>query len=258
VNGVFTARIYRNAGGTLTQLASAPVGSGAGLLRFDVVGTSLQLFVDNTFVAKATDARVAGPGQVGVRGTPRSAFDAFNARQLFPTVFYDGFNRPDAADPGPAWTVMKGGVGVLGGQARATLAGTNLAVRDGVKVKDVSLEATVTLPGTGVQETGLVARARDANNYYYAALERDAGGAYSVSIYKVVGGVKTRLGAKVTVVSGTGTGTLRFEVTGNTLKLFFNGELQAGVGGTDGTFTAAGLAGVRGSLNTTFDNFNMA
>jgi hypothetical protein len=207
--------------------------------------------VDGVLKAQATDAKLAGPGQVGVRGTPRSTFDAFNARQLFPTLFYDGFNRDDL---GPAWKVLKGAVGVATNQAKATATGTNLAVRDGVKLKDVTLEATVSLLGVGVEEAGLVARVKDANNYYYGALEHDVAGAYSVSIYKVVNNVKTRLGVPVTV--GSGAGKLRFEVVGNSLKLYFDNVLEVTV--TNPAFTAAGLAGVRGSLNSTFDDFNMA
>lgn len=255
VNGVVTARIYRNLNGALTQLASAPVGSSSGLLRFEVLGTSLKLFINGVLAVKATDTKLAGPGQVGVRGTPRSTFDAFNAQQLFSTVFYDGFNRSAAADLGPAWNALQGGIGVNPtNQAQATAAGTSLAVRDGVSLKDVRLETTVSLPGIGVEEAGLLARVKDANNYYYAALERNSGGAYSVSIYTVVGNVKTRIGASVAV--GSGTGTLRFEVVGNVLTLSFNGVSLVSV--TDTKSTAAGLAGLRGSVNAMFDDFTVA
>ena len=53
----------------------------------------------------------------------------------------------------------------------------------------------------------------------------------------------------------TGTGTLRFEVVGNQLKLFVNGVLQ--LVAYDSTITAPGLAGIR-NLNASMDNFSAA
>ena len=39
----FVASLWRNVGGVWTQLTSAPVNSGTGRLRFEIVGTSLKV-----------------------------------------------------------------------------------------------------------------------------------------------------------------------------------------------------------------------
>src|SRR5262249_47459171 len=132
--------------------------------------------------------------------------------------------------------------------------GANVALRDGISLKDVKLEATVTVSPTSASNAGLVARAVDGLNYYCAALENDGVsgvGGFSVSIYKVVNNVKTRIGPSAQV--GIATGKLRFEVVGNSLRLFVNDTLLVNV--ADGTFAGAGVAGLRGSLNTMFDEF---
>ena len=141
------------------------------------------------------------------------------------------------ARPGREWKALSGGVAVVSGQARATPTGTSVAVRDGVSQKDVRLQAQVAL-ADGVSEAGLVARVQRPGTYYYAALERDAGGALSVSIYKVVNNVRTRIGLAGPV--GPATGALRFEVVGNSLKLSFNG---APAGGRDRRHARGGWPG---------------
>ena len=251
--GVFTARIFRNVNGVRTQLASAAVNVGAGLLRFEVVGNSLKLFLNDTLAVQATDTMLSSPGYVGVGGAPRTTYDNFNAERMDPTLFSDGFNRGNAANLGAQWTNLSGAVGIVSNQAKAANVGTNLAVRHGIVFKDVKLEAAVTVLNTGFSEAGLVARAVNATNYYYAALEGN-NGSFSVAIYKVVNNVKTRIGAAASV--GAATGKLRFEAVGNSLKLFFNDVVQVNV--LDNTYLAAGLAGLRVTPFQIFDNFTMA
>ncbi|MBA4192304.1 MAG: hypothetical protein C0467_30405, partial [Planctomycetaceae bacterium] len=252
VNGVFTAKIFANVNGTLTQLASTAVASGTGLLRFEVVGNSLKLFLNDTLVARVTDTRLTRPGLAGVRGTPKSTFDTFNVEARTPVLFQDGFNRADNPDIGPNLLKSVGNFGIATNQLQALNAGTNLAFRDGIKLNNVTLEGVVTVQNTGISEAGLVARAVNSSNYYYAALEGNAGN-YTVAIYKVVNNVKTRLDF---AAASSNTGTLRFEVVGTTLNLFFDGVFLVSV--TDKTFLAPGLTGLRGTQNTFFDNFTVA
>jgi ELWxxDGT repeat protein len=252
-NGAFTARIFANVNGTLTQLAIGAVGSGTGVLRFEVVGNSLKLFFNGTLAARATDTRLTRPGAVGVRGTPKSTFDTFNVEARTPVLFQEGFNRQDSSNIGPNLVKSVGNFGIVSDQLKALNPGTNLALRDGVNLGSVRLEGVVGVVNTGITEAGLVARAVNTSNYYYAALEGSAG-ITQVAIYKVVNNVRTRLGAAASV--GSNTGALRFEVVGNSLKLYFDGLLKVSV--TDNTFLALGLVGLRGTQNTFFDNFAVA
>jgi hypothetical protein len=71
------------------------------------------------------------------------------------------------------------------------------------------------------QSAGLVARYSGPlnNNYYYAQLARVAPATFQASIFKVQGGVATQLGSQA---APSGSGTLRLEAVGPSLKLFLN------------------------------------
>jgi ELWxxDGT repeat protein len=261
-NGVYMAKIFLNSGGTLMPLALQQIASGTGLLRFEVVGNSLNLFLNGVPIVKAIDSTLTRAGLVGVRSTSKGTFDTFNIDRLDPTVFTDSFDRPDSPHIGPAFTQTTGNFVISGNQLLATAPGINLALRDGILLKDVAVEAAVSVPVVQIMglttEAGLVARAQDSQNYYYAALEITAvsptGLDLSVSIYKVVNGTKMRIGSAAPVNSNGA--KLRFEVVGNLLSLYVDDILFVRV--TDSTFTDAGLAGVRGSANAVFNDFVMA
>src|SRR5262249_157623 len=145
IDGVFTARISRNVNGVSTPLVSAPVATGTGLLRFEVIGNSLKLFLNGVLVAKTTDTMLTRAGLVGVRGSSKSTFDTFNVDRLDPVLFGESFSRADGTDIGPAFQKVAGNFDTSGGQLRALGAGVNVALRDGVALKDMKLEATVTV-----------------------------------------------------------------------------------------------------------------
>jgi RHS repeat-associated protein len=78
------AEIWKNVDGTRTRLASAAAPATSGTLRFEVVGDLLQLFLNDTLLASATDSSITGPGSVGVAansdGTAQPSLDNFDAR----------------------------------------------------------------------------------------------------------------------------------------------------------------------------------
>jgi hypothetical protein len=77
-DGSFFAMISRNVNGKWTRLAEVAVGSGAGLLRFEAVDSSLRLYLDGVEVASATDSTFLAPGQVGLRSVgDDETFDDF-------------------------------------------------------------------------------------------------------------------------------------------------------------------------------------
>jgi hypothetical protein len=78
-----TATIWRSVGGTWTLLASAPVSSSAGTLRFDVQGSSLAVYFNYQLATSATDGMITGAGSVGLRGYNAGAsWDDFSASAL--------------------------------------------------------------------------------------------------------------------------------------------------------------------------------
>src|SRR5262249_31669265 len=75
-------------------------------------------------------------------------------------------------------------------------------------------------------------------------------------IMKVVNGNYTQVGTPGTI-SGTGTGTLRLEVFGNSQKLFFDDGVNGSrlVAFANDTSTTAGSVGLRATNAAKFDNF---
>jgi hypothetical protein len=78
-NGQFTAAIYRNLGGTWTQLAATTLSTFNGALQFKLIGSSLNLIVDGIPILSATDSTISGPGLVGIRGAQGAAYINFAA-----------------------------------------------------------------------------------------------------------------------------------------------------------------------------------
>lgn len=74
----------QNIAGALTNLTPIPqtVTTSQGTLRFDVLGTSLKLYLDNVLVAEAGDKSITSPGLVGLRGTIDETFDSLHVRPL--------------------------------------------------------------------------------------------------------------------------------------------------------------------------------
>jgi uncharacterized Zn-binding protein involved in type VI secretion len=81
--GTIAAEIWKNVGGTATQIATAPVTPaqfpGSGTLSFTVAGSSQTLRINGVPVASATDTSIPGSGSIGLRATQGVVFDNFNA-----------------------------------------------------------------------------------------------------------------------------------------------------------------------------------
>jgi hypothetical protein len=242
------AFISRNVGGAWTLLATVPGLSGTGTLRFDVVGDTLTLFLNGAFVTSVVDNAIQRPGLTGVRGSSAATFDNFVASRLLTPPFSDNFDRPNSSDLGVNFAKKAGDLSILGNRL-ATSAAVSVAVLNGMFATDVSVQAGVALAASGTNRVGLVARySGDGDtNMYYANLVGNSASAVAY-ISRNVGGTWTLL---KTVSGLPGTGTLRFDVVGNALKLFLNGNLVASA--VDDAIQGPGLTGVRGN-NSTFDN----
>jgi len=166
-------------------------------------------------------------------------------------VFTDDFNRANSANLGPNWTTTVGSVGVTNNASVSTGA-TNIAVVNGVSTANVALQADVQVPING-QSDGLVARYGGTGdvNYYRADLFNFNGTAYA-RIYSNVNGTITFLSQSPV---SSNTGTLRFEVSGSSQRLFFNNTLVASA--NDTALTTGGVGIYQASSNVVLDNFSV-
>jgi hypothetical protein len=244
------AVIWRNVGGAWTQLAGANISTtGTGTLRFESVGPTLKLFLDSTLVASVSDFSISAAGTVGLRVSQGAVMDNFSAGALPQLPFSDSFSGP-GSQLSSSWLVDAGGFNVAGGNVQGTTA-LNVATVNASSSGDDFVQADVTVP-TG-EFAGLIARYSGTGdkNMYFGALNHTATG-FVAMIWKNVNGTWTSIINQS--VSSTGTGTLRFEVVGSSLKLFLDNTLLAFA--YDTSLTAPGFVGMRVSAGAVLDNFS--
>jgi hypothetical protein len=251
--GTFQAQIWRNLNGAWTELSAQNVASGTGTLRFEVVDSSLKLFQNNNLVAYANDSLVSG-GTVGMRGSAGTTFDNFNSDLLTKTnntlPFSDNFDTATNQQLGNSWLNQLGNFQVNGGVATAHGSLDTATVNGGIS-GNLSVQSDVTVaPG---QFAGLVTHCSGPGevNMYWAGINTNTG-TFQAQIWRNINGNWTELYAQN--VAG-GTGKLRLEEIGSSLKLFQNNNLVAFA--TDASLSG-GTIGMRASAGATFDNFNAA
>ncbi|MHB1034358.1 MAG: hypothetical protein ACYC35_04220 [Pirellulales bacterium] len=250
-NGQYTAEIWRNVAGFWTQLSRQVVTSGAGTLRFDVVGSSLSLCLNNILVGSVQDTALTS-GTVGVRGGI-STYDNFAASTVIvPPVenaalpYSDAFNRADSTILGGTWTEQLGDLVVVNNQMVAQGV-VSIATLNGIDQANVSVSADVNV--VGGYHAGLVARySGPGDKSFYLGHLLNTNGQYAAEIWRNVAGFWTQLSRQVV---GSGAGTLRFDVVGSSLGLYVNNAL---VGSVQDTALTSGTVGVRGGIST-YDNF---
>jgi uncharacterized protein YkwD len=246
--GGFQAMLWRDIGGNWTQLTSQSyVGVGAGTFRFDVIGSSLRLYLNGNAVAWAADSQLIA-GSVGLRSFSNVQYSNFQAGNISPSLpFSDTFSTTGSLSS--SWLQRMGTFQVGGGLTKGTAGVGNLATLGGVTATDVSVQADVA-PTSG-QWAGLVARYSGAGdmNMYFGAIMATATG-YQAMIWRNAGGAWTVLASQS--FTGSSTGTLRFDVVGSMLRLYLNGNLL--VSATDSVLTSGGV-GMRTFADATMDNF---
>ena len=253
IDGQFSAQIWRNLDGTWTQLASTPVDSGAGLLRFTLDGTLLELFFEGELAASVNDSALA-TGSVGIRSLGGTADDfvAGDVGAFAELPHIDSFDE-DAENLGLEWDQQVNGYRQENGQA-VPMDASSLAVAtlSGISAVDVSIRADIDVTGEGVCHAGLAARYSgpgDADMYLGALVNLQ--GTLSAQIWRNVDATWTLL------ASGplpSAAGTVRFDVFDTTLELYFEDQLVATA--QDDAIREAGTVGLR-SLGGSFDNFHI-
>jgi hypothetical protein len=249
------AQILRLNDGVQLTLADVPATGNVGTLRFEVVGTSLRLFLADTLQTFVTDTTRTN-GSVGMR-TSNTSVGNFTATAYVPAAagagFSDHFSAGNAQGQlANSWATRAGDFAVSGGVANGKTTGVNLAVLGGVSVADVNLTVDVALAAG--QQAGLVAHYNGTgdNSMYVAMLDNTSGTPAARIIRISATGQQSVLGS---AAAPSGAGTLRFQIVGSSLQLLLNGALLVDV--IDFNPLAAGSVGIRGSA-TTFDNFTAA
>jgi hypothetical protein len=130
----------------------------------------------------------------------------------------------------------------------------NMVSVRGYQRANVAASADVSVNATGIQYAGVVSRhgaVVDRNFYLGEIVGRN--GVFTAEVYANVNGVWRVVGTPAPLTSGTG--TVRLEVFGTSIKFFVNNVLK--VFGNDVSLVAAGSAGFAGSSGATIDNFQV-
>ena len=152
--------------------------------------------------------------------------------------FSDTFTRPNGPLTSPAWTTRAGGFVTSGGVAVANSTGMSLLTLRGATATNVSVRAVVNAT-TGLS-TGLAARvSADGRSMYMTQVVR-SGSRFVAQVWRELNG---RWQVLRSVALGSGSGTLRFDVVGSQLSVFFNGRLIVSL--RDTAIAAAGGIGMR-------------
>jgi hypothetical protein len=255
----YLAQIARVVNGSWQTLVSVPVApaSGANVLRFEAVGTSLDLYLGGQLVASAADAAVQGAGGAGTYASAGSVVWPPRATALpHPAValpFADGFGQANGTLLGAGWDQWLGSVRVSGGAAVGQAA-ADVATLHGASAADVSVSADVTaVPAGGF--AGLLSRHNAATGDTYraglaAAYDpKTKAVTYAAQVWRKQGGQWLLLAAQPVTA---GTGHLTFVTVSASEELFLNGTLV--VVAADGTLKT-GAAGLYATQGAALDNF---
>ncbi len=160
--GSYTAEILRDDDGTWTTIASGYSPTGTGTLRFELNGSSLDLYMNGAPVAMASDSTYSGPGDVGVDINSNSyyrnlAFTDFSAI-AFPAPpspqdatlpFSDNFTRDDSSSISAYWSVTQGN-GAVGNDSLETLSSNQSEiVLNGISAANIDVVADVNMQTQG-------------------------------------------------------------------------------------------------------------
>ena len=242
----YTAYISLNVNGTWTPLFSQNYTGtpGGETLDFDVVGSSLQLSLNNSLVAYANDSTFA-TGSVGMLTSGGAvAVSNFNAMPITQqtassNAYCDHFTTANNGQLDEYWINQDGDFTTAGTGTAAAVSSVSLATVNGITHANEAVSLTISSLATG-QQVGLVARYNGSGlaNMYYGAIVATSADTYTAYISLNVNGTWAPLFSQN--YTGTPGGeTLDFDVVGSSLQLSLNGSLVAYA--NDSTFATGGV-----------------
>jgi RHS repeat-associated protein len=244
--GVYYAEILVEQNGNWTTLDSEFADTNSGLVQLEVVGSSINMYLNGTLVADAVDSTITTAGDVGViaNGDGNVAVGNFSAAAYTPSSpqnatlpFSDDFDRESGMNIGAYWTEQQGNLAISNDEITNVVTGESSMTVNGATATDVILTADVDLTGGYLfgSSVGLDARVT-SDSEYRGEIVKDGG--YTAEILRDDDGTWTIL----TQAQTSGSGTLRFEVIGSSLNLYLNGIPIATA--TDSTYDSAGAVGI--------------
>ena len=251
-----SVQLKRMRAGVFTTLASSALSVAVNRryrLRLESIGSVHRVYVDGALMLEADDAGAPRYGNAGLTmNRARADFDnVVVTPSPLTTVYVDDFATTTTdrwSHTGTGQWTLGGGVfaqNSVGPEARAVIGGPTEDQVVQARVRQIAWSST----GTAERWAGVLARYKDAGNYYYLHLR--SGG--TVSLRKLVNGaVVTLATAPLAVALNTEYG-LRLEVVGNQLRGYVNGNLL--LQATDASHTA-GISGLMTSKAATrFDDY---
>src|SRR5262249_37728488 len=140
--------------------------------------------------------------------------------------------------------------------ATASFNAMNFSTLNGINASTIQAQATVTVPGNAggtPQYAGVSVRFNattgEGDHYWGGIVGQN--GVWTLQIIRVVNGVSTQVAS---VPTSSGSGTVKLTASGGLIQLYLNGNLATSY--NDANPLAGGSVGIRGSANTTFDNFS--
>jgi hypothetical protein len=260
----YYAQLYKVTNGVYAPLGSveldlAGTNTAGNLLRLEVAGDSVKLFVNGAFVTYAND-NAWTTGGVGLVSNKGNTSDDFNATAIVlttPSLAFSGNFGSYANDAflNRDWNERIGLFQAAGG-AMESQAAYNVATLNGINQGAISVRGNVTLePNASVTFAGVLARytsTAGGGNFYTALLVR-SGSAVFAQTYKVTNGVYTPISSvDITSVYASNL-ELRLDVVGDALQLYYNNTHLAT--GIDGAYTT-GSVGMVASQGHTLHTFN--
>lgn len=244
----FLAEIGRRSKGTWKSLATVALSTGQGLVRFELRGDALKLFVDDRLVLATNDRKITAAGRVGMEGGVETAFDDFTfaALQRAPAQvpFRDRFNLTDGSQLSHFWDERRGTFPIEGDRARAS-DGENLATVNTPALRDVVVTTIVSVAAVG-SRAGAVSRVTaDGTRMYWGGLVNRDGG-LAAEIWRVNGRTVKRLRSVLLPASTAVDHVVRFETVGSAQRLLVDGTLVAET--ANKKLDSPGFAGMRASL----------
>jgi hypothetical protein len=227
-------------------------------LRFEVIGTTLTLYVNGVAVLSKTDNSTTPllDGKAGLWGTQDSSFDNVQVREV-DRLASDSFNQARTT-LASRWAVRSGSVNDTAGRAQGGGSNTrDVATIQGIRAADVAVTATVTVSAQDGHEAGVVALYQNPDDYYAAVITYDdSTHAFYAWIYHytAIGPVTVGNRVELTGLSAGAAVNLGFEVVGSELSLQVDGVMR--VQGTSDATPVAGEVGLTAFTGETADDFS--
>jgi hypothetical protein len=222
------------------SVASGPGGFTAGSTTTATVNGGLAVFSNLVLTTQGTYT-LSASATGGLTGPNSASFPV--------ALFADSFNRANSSTLGAGWVQMSGVMGVRGNQLVGGAAPA-LAVYRSAWLTNTGVQTSIALPVAGTQYAGLVARYAGPGlaNFYLGQVVGN-NGRFAAYLYRNLRGTWALLASGP---AARGTGTLRLEVVGSSLKLFLNGQLLTYAFDSS---PVSGITGVWGGAGATLGNF---